>query len=105
MGDRGREPEHSIVLTPEEDRELKAIVRKATVANRLAQRARLILMAASGEGNHQISQKLDISRNTVIARRARWNEERMEAIHDRSRSGRPRIIPPLARSESGGDSM
>ena len=78
-----------IQLSNEQRCELERRVRSQTIDARAARRARIILLAADGTGNHEIARRLEISRNQVIAWRSRFIQEGMEAIKsDRPRSGR-----------------
>lgn len=52
-------------------------------------RARIILLAARGEGNQQIADALGVSWRTVIRIKARFIQEGIEAIQEHSRPGRP----------------
>ena len=58
----------------------------------LAQRARIVLLAAEGISNTEIAEKVGATRNTVIAWRARYTEAGIEGLADHDRSGRPRRI-------------
>ena len=58
----------SVTLTPEQRSKLEAYARGRSVAQRLVERARIILLAAEGKQNNEIANQLDIGRHTV----ARW---------------------------------
>ncbi|WP_229742035.1 IS630 family transposase, partial [Kocuria dechangensis] len=75
------------------DREkLQSLVRSTAVRAGLAQRARIVLLAAEGISNTAIAEKVGVTRNTVIAWRARYSEAGIEGLADADRSGRPRQI-------------
>lgn len=78
-----------IQLTEEQRAELKKLVSTGTSQARVLTRARIILMAAKGEGNQQIADALGVSWRTVIRIKARFKEEGIEAIKERARPGRP----------------
>ena len=78
-----------IQLTEEQRAELKKLVNTGTSQARVLTRARIILMAAKGEGNQQIADALGVSWRTVIRIKARFKEEGIEAIKERARPGRP----------------
>ena len=78
-----------IQLTEEQRDELKKLVSTGTSQARVLTRARIILMAAKGEGNQQIADALGVSWRTVIRIKARFKEEGIEAIKERARPGRP----------------
>lgn len=84
-----------IKLNDEQRHELERRVRSQTIDARAARRARIILLAADGTGNHEIARRLEISRNQVIAWRSRFVQEGFAAIEsDRPRSGRKTVIDP-----------
>ena len=77
----------------EGDRErLTAWTRSATVKAGLAQRARIVLLAADGVSNTAIAQMVGVSRPTVTAWRARYDQAGIDGLQDEARSGRPRTI-------------
>jgi transposase len=67
-------------------------VRSTAVRAGLGQRARIVLLAAEGISNTAIAEKVGVTRNTVIAWRARYSEAGIEGLADADRSGRPRRI-------------
>ncbi len=58
----------------------------------LAQRARIVLLAADGVSNTEIASRVGVSRPTVIDWRARYQRSGMAGLADEPRSGRPREI-------------
>jgi transposase len=77
----------------EGDREqLTAWTRSSTVKAGLAQRARIILLAADGVSHAEISRRLGVDRQTVINWRARYTSSGIAGLEDRPRSGRPREV-------------
>jgi transposase len=58
----------------------------------LAQRARIVLLAADGLPNAEIARRTGTSRPTVVGWRARYDEGGIRALGDRPRSGRPTQI-------------
>lgn len=82
-----------IDLTDEQRNELERRLRSQTLDARSVRRARIVLLAADGVGNHEIARRLEISRGQVISWRGRFAEGGVEAIKsDLPRSGRtPRI--------------
>lgn len=83
----------SITLTDDQRIELERRVRSQTLDARSVRRARIVLLAAAGIGNHEIARRLVISRGQVIAWCGRFAAGGVEAIDsDLPRSGRkPRI--------------
>ena len=77
----------------EGDREqLVKLLRSSTVQAGLAQRARIVLLAADGEANTEIAAKVGASRPTVIAWRRRYAAQGIAGLADEARSGRPRTL-------------
>jgi transposase len=81
-----------IELTEAQRRELKKLVSSGTSGARVQTRARILLLAAKGEGNQQIADALEVSWRTVIRIKTRFLEEGIEAIQEHSRPGRPPTI-------------
>ncbi len=81
------------LLLRQGDREkLESLVRSTAVRAGLGQRARIALLAADGISNTAIAEKVGVTRNTVIAWRARYEQAGVEGLADADRSGRPRRI-------------
>ena len=68
------------------------MTRSSSVRAGLAQRARIVLLAAEGESNTAIAVKVGVSRPTVIDWRNRYAAEGIAGLDDDPRSGRPRTI-------------
>jgi transposase len=64
-----------IELTSEQERELSRLAKSKRTSVRLAQRARIVLLAAQGLQNQEIAERLDIGRVQV----ARWRKRYLEA--------------------------
>jgi transposase len=58
----------------------------------LAQRARIVLLAAEGVSNTEIAARVGVSRPTVIGWRSRYERSGMAGLDDEPRSGRPRSV-------------
>jgi len=79
-----------IVLTTEEQSELTKMVRSKLTSVRLAQRARIVLLAADGLQNKQIAEQLGIGRVQVSRWRERYAQSRLPGIeHDLPRGAPP----------------
>ncbi len=75
------------------DRErLTALVRSSSVRAGLAQRARIVLLAADGVSNTEIATLVGVSRPTVILWRERYVRSGLAGLSDQPRSGRPRRL-------------
>jgi len=62
----------AIILSDRQQTLLKQIVRRTTNPHRLVRRAQLLLAAADGTSNTQISQQLQLERGQVSLWRTRW---------------------------------
>jgi Homeodomain-like domain len=62
----------ALALRPGDEAKLIALTRASTVEAGLAQRARIILLAAEGVSNTEISRRVGVSRPTVIGWRQRF---------------------------------
>jgi transposase len=58
----------------------------------LAQRARIVLLAADGVSNTEIAGRVGVSRQTVISWRGRYTASGVDGLTDQARSGRPRTV-------------
>jgi len=82
----------AIELSEEEDRELRALLRRPSVSQQQALRARIVLRAAEGATNTQIAAEAGVSLPTVGLWRRSFCERRLDGLADAPRSGRPRTI-------------
>jgi transposase len=81
----------AIVLAEEEKSELARLARSKRTSVRLAQRARIVLLAARGLQNKDIAERLGIGRVQV----ARWRERYLEAGLQGIERDLPRGAPPV----------
>ncbi len=82
----------AIVLDEVEKRELTALTRKHGAPQAIAERARIVLAAASGLKNKEIAEKVGVCTHTVGTWRNRFVERRMDGLYDEPRPGAPRKI-------------
>lgn len=81
----------------EGDREqLTAWTRASTIPAGLAQRARIVLLVAEGVSHTEIAERMQVSRQTVIMWRARYERSGLAGLADQPRSGRPRTVDRAA---------
>ena len=66
--------------------------RSSSIRAGLAQRARIILLAADGVSNTEIATRVGVSRPTVTSWRARYDTDGINGLIDEPRSGRPREV-------------
>ena len=80
----------TIVLTEEERKILTRLAKSRTTSVRLARRAQIVLLAATGKHNDAIARELGIGRVPVGRWRARYAKGGLSAVeHDLPRGGRP----------------
>jgi len=72
--------------------ELVRLTRSSSVRAGLAQRARIVLLAADGVSNTAIAEKVGVTRATVIGWRCRYERSGITGLLDKKRSGRPRNV-------------
>jgi len=82
----------AIDLTDSEWRELESFASRRKTAQGLAQRARIVLLAAEGAENKDISLRVNVAPNTVGKWRRRFAEHRLAGLLDEPRPGAPRQI-------------
>ena len=85
-------PAPALILRAGDREELTRLVRSSTVRAGLAQRARIVLLAADGETNVSIAARVGVSRPTVIDWRHRYGAKGIAGLEDDPRSGRPREV-------------
>src|SRR3954452_21380297 len=66
--------------------------RSSSMRAGLAQRARIVLMAADGVPNTEIAERVGVARQTVISWRERYTASGIAGLTDEHRSGRPRTV-------------
>jgi transposase len=81
-----------VELSDDERAQLESWTRRHTSAQALAMRSRIVLLAAEGLKNTEISQRLGIHRNVAGKWRSRFLEQRLDGLLDEPRPGRPRTI-------------
>lgn len=84
-----------VLLTEEQRGKLSVYARGRSVAQRVVERARIVLQAAEGKQDREIAAALQIGRHTVARWRARFLESGVAGIEkDAPRPGRVRQIEP-----------
>jgi transposase len=81
-----------VVLSDEEREQLESWARRGKSAQALAQRSRIVLAAAEGLKNTEISQRLSLDQETVRKWRSRFARDRLDGLADEPRPGKPRTI-------------
>lgn len=72
--------------------ELHSMTRSRSLPQGLAQRARIILLAAEGLNNSTIARRLGLSRPTVGKWRRRFLDQGLAGLYEEARPGAPRAI-------------
>jgi len=78
-----------ITLTEEEREQLTACARKGTTEQRFAERARIVLAAATGKTTKEIAAQMGLRPATVSKWRTRFGRARLAGLGDRPRPGKP----------------
>jgi len=89
---RGPQPP-SIQLTDTERQGLEKLVKRHSVGQQIALRARIILAAAEGQNNSQIGRELDITLETARLWRQRWLDLQAISLEDLSLEERLQDLP------------
>src|SRR5215213_8764515 len=89
-------PAQALGLRDGDRDELVRLTRSSSVRAGLAQRARIVLLAADGVSNTAIVELVGVSRPTVIGWRDRYQRRGLAGLVDEPRPGRPRSIDHAA---------
>jgi transposase len=81
-----------LVLRPGDGARLRELSRSSTAPAGHVQRARMVLLAAEGLPNIEIGRRVGMTRQTVLAWRARYQAGGIDALADLPRSGRPPVV-------------
>jgi transposase len=89
---RSGRPKTPLILTRDEREQLTRWARRASSAQSLALRSKVVLACAEGGSNTAVAEQLRCDRMTVGKWRARFLEHRLDGLLDEPRSGRPPTI-------------
>ena len=95
---RGRKTDIWILLSEKERDELESWQRSTVLRAGLVRRARIILLLADGLSITEIRQRVGITGRSVYKWAYRFEEERIEGLHDKPGRGRK----PFFSAERGG---
>src|SRR5262245_1504747 len=85
-------PAPAVTLAPPERRTLEMWAARRKTAQALAQRARVVLLAAENRSNTEIARELQLTRVTVGKWRQRFVAQRVAGLLDEPKPGAPRRI-------------
>jgi len=85
-----------VELSARDRNELLSWTRSPSLRAGLAQRARVVLLAADGVGTSEIVRRVGLSKPAVIGWKRRFVAEGIAGLDDRPKSGRPARIDPVA---------
>ncbi len=86
----------NITVGPSDRAVLEGWLRSPSIRAGLAQRARIVLLAADGVGTNGIVDRLGVSKPTVIWWKKRYAAEGVAGLEDRPKPGRPQQIDEVA---------
>jgi len=88
-----------LAIAPEDLHTLGQWSRSSSIRAALAERAKILLLAAEGTSNTEIARQVGCSRPTVILWRQRYTQAGLNGLGDQPRSGRPQTVRRDRRAE------
>ncbi len=86
----------SVQVPPDDREQLESWLRAPSIQAGLAQRARIVLLAADGVGTAEIVRRVGVSKPTAIAWKRRYMSEGIGGLADRPKAGKPRTTDDVA---------
>jgi transposase len=87
-------PKLTLTATAEQKSELLRLIQAPATPQKVVRRARIVLLAHEGQGNHQIAQALGTSHVTVGLWRQRFLDFGLAGLEEAPRPGRPAALDP-----------
>src|SRR5260370_12150943 len=96
-------PAAALTLTPPQKQLVESLARAGTTPQLLARKCRLILLASAAVPNNAIAQQTGLSRPTLVASRAAFALQGLDAIRPRPKRQRSLLVfaPPFGRDGRG----
>ncbi len=88
-----------LAIAPEDLHTLGQWSRSSGIRAALAERAKILLLAAEGTSNTEIARQVGCTRPTVILWRQRYTQAGLDGLGDQPRSGRPQTVRRDRRAE------
>lgn len=85
-------PAAPFALTPSDLVTLQSWLRMGSLAQNLAQRARILLLLADGLTPNTVAEQMQVSASVIFKWRKRYQEAGLEGLNDLPRSGQPRKL-------------
>ena len=82
----------AVLIDKEQEEQLKALANSRSLPHGLANRARIVLLAAKGFRNLEIVERVGLNRNDVAKWRRRFSEQGIGGLYDGAGAGRPRSL-------------
>ena len=88
-----------LAISPQDLGTLGQWSRSGSIRAALAERAKILLLAAQGASNTEIARQVGCSRPTVILWRQRYTQHGLAGLDDQPRPGRPQTVRADRRAE------
>jgi transposase len=85
-------PKEPFSLTDEERQKLETLARRGKTTQRLATRAKIVLLCAEGRTNRDVAHHVHVCEKTVGKWRERFRQKRLDGLADEPRPGTPRTL-------------
>lgn len=86
-------PIKAVVIDEEQMDALKELSRRPTTPQRLARRARIVLLRGQGNSQAEVARQVGVRRTVVVEWERRFREEGVGGLEEKKRPGRPETLP------------